>query len=403
MARGPPPRVAPLRSANLGHPGGVADLADSFGAAPAAGGGPSIEEESLRSTEIESESNNQIAPSSSQPAPPGLPAPGRRRTLIVDDSDAEFVPHLLAQLEDDLARSRKREAFWISIIIHILAILAVIYSPQWLPNWAQPHILRAEDLAKQPTFLALPSDLQKPPEKVKSDKLSDKNRIAQTPHPIDRKTLDELREQRMRGNMMPPSPPEAQPAPPQTQQGAGSQSAANNFPQQRVQPQGEGAMENPFRTPSSAGDLIAQAARNARRMGTGGGGGYGGGPMDRNASLGPFDILSDTQGVDFGPYLSRALQSIKANWYNLIPEEARAPLLKHGKVTIRFLITPNGKVTGMYIETPSGDIPLDRAAYGGITASDPFSPLPRDFHGPYLALRIRFYYNPRTGEIEQDE
>ena len=28
-------------------------------------------------------------------------------------------------------------------------------------------------------------------------------------------------------------------------------------------------------------------------------------------SLGPFDILSDTQGVDFGPYLSRVLQSIK--------------------------------------------------------------------------------------------
>ncbi len=102
------------------------------------------------------------------------------------------------------------------------------------------------------------------------------------------------------------------------------------------------------------------------------------------------------------PTFARALQSIKNNWYNLIPEEARAPLMKHGKVTIRFLIMANGKVAGLYVEAPSGDIPLDRAAYGGITGSDPFSPLPHEFHGPYLALRIRFYYNPATGEMESD-
>ncbi len=155
------------------------------------------------------------------------------------------------------------------------------------------------------------------------------------------------------------------------------------------------------RLQSTAGAAIAQATRNARMGTTGGGSGYGTGPSDRNAAMGPFDILSDTQGVDFGPYLSRVLQSIKINWYTLIPEEARAPLLKHGKVAIRFLITPGGKVAGMFIEMPSGDVPLDRAAYGGITASDPFSPLPHEFHGPYLALRITFFYNPKTGEMEQ--
>ena len=376
---------------------------ESYRSSPAAG---SSNKKASRSITIELENNNQVAPPPSRPTPPQIPAPGHRRTLIVED-EQEFVPHLLTQLEDELARSRKREAFWISIIVHIVGILAIIYSPQWLPNWAQPHLLRAEDLAKSPTYLALPSDLQKPPEHSHAEKLSDKNRIAQTPHPIDRKTLDELREQSLRGNMMPPSPPASQPAPqpsaaPQSGQQGAAQMAMNN-PPPRVQPQPSTAPENPFRTPGSAGDLIAQAARSARRTSTGGGGyGYGTGAMDRNAAMGPFDILSDTQGVDFGPYLSRVLESIKANWYNLIPEEARAPLLKHGKVTIRFLITPTGKVTGMYIETPSGDIPLDRAAYGGITASDPFSPLPRDFHGPYLALRIRFYYNPFNGEMETD-
>ena len=48
----------------------------------------------------------------------------------------------------------------------------------------------------------------------------------------------------------------------------------------------------------------------------------------------------------------------------------------------------------------SGDVSLDRAAWGGITASDPFSPLPKEFHGPYLALRFHFYYNPAKGDIQ---
>ena len=319
----------------------------------------------------------------------------------------EFVPHLLAQLEDELARSRKREAFWISVIFHIVLILLIAFAPQWMPNWARPHLLTADDLAraKEPTYLELPQDLQKVP-KVQSDRLSDKNRIAQTTHPIDRKTLEDLR--KSRGNQTAPGmqgerPQMPQQAAPQQQQ-PNPQSAMNNFPQQRVQPppQEEQPAPNPFRTPSSAGDVIAQAARNTRVGNHGGGGsGYGLGPVDRNANVGPFDILSDTQGVDFGPYLSRALQSIKANWYTLIPEEARPPLLKHGKVAIRFLITSNGTVAGMFIEAPSGDIPLDRAAFGGIKASDPFSPLPHQFHGPYLALRITFFYNPTTGEMEQ--
>jgi TonB family protein len=238
---------------------------------------------------------------------------------------------------------------------------------------------------------------------VKADKLSDKDRRSEARHSIDDKTLEELR----KGNQRPPSPqPSEQEAPPASampqQQGNGMRQQYTQ-PTQRMEPE-ERPDPNAFRMPGSAGDQIAQAAQGAGRFraGNGGGTGYGIGPVDRNARMGNLDILSDTQGVDFGPYLSRALQSIKNNWYNLIPEEARAPLMKHGKVTIRFLIMANGKVGGLFIETPSGDIPLDRAAYGGITGSDPFSPLPHEFHGPYLALRIRFYYNPSTGEMETD-
>jgi hypothetical protein len=50
----------------------------------------------------------------------------------------------------------------------------------------------------------------------------------------------------------------------------------------------------------------------------------------------------------------------------------------------------------------SGDVALDRAAWAGISYSNPFPPLPSEFHGPYLGLRIHFFYNPETGEMERD-
>ena len=66
-------------------------------------------------------------------------------------------------------------------------------------------------------------------------------------------------------------------------------------------------------------------------------------------TAGNLEVLSDTQGVDFGPYLSRVLQAVRMNWYNIIPEAARPPLLERGKVSIEFAILPDGKVAGMKI------------------------------------------------------
>jgi outer membrane biosynthesis protein TonB len=117
---------------------------------------------------------------------------------------------------------------------------------------------------------------------------------------------------------------------------------------------------------------------------------------NQGSKFGPLDVLSDTMGVDFGPYLARVLHDVKKNWYNLIPEQARPPIMKKGKTSIAFAILKNGRITGMRLERCgiSGDAALDRAAWGGITASDPFPPLPSEFGGQYLSLRLHFYYNP---------
>jgi TonB family protein len=125
---------------------------------------------------------------------------------------------------------------------------------------------------------------------------------------------------------------------------------------------------------------------------------FGPGTGEHGRQMGGLEILSDTQGVDFGPYVARILQDVKENWYRLIPKSAK---MKNGKVAIEFAITKDGKVAGTKLTDASGDVALDRAAWGGITASNPFPPLPSEFGGHYLALRFRFYYNPTPGTLSQ--
>jgi len=107
--------------------------------------------------------------------------------------------------------------------------------------------------------------------------------------------------------------------------------------------------------------------------------------------FGNIEVLTDTQGVDFGPYLLAALSKVRRNWYASIPEDAEQ---KKGAMAIEFAIQKDGSLTGMKVRFSSGDEALDHAAWTGITVSSPFPPLPEAFNGASLALRFRFYYNP---------
>lgn len=312
-------------------------------------------------------------------------------------------------------------------MVHLLVVLMLINTTRIFPSLKGPIIASAADLMKnqQLTYLDLPPDLQKEPTKPPpTNVISDKNRTAESRHPqIDKKTLEELRRAGPPGGMRAPAqqaqaaPPSQQPGQqPSPQSGQQQQIATNNQPvlqDPRLAVPQQGSQQKPtvdFRSMMSAGQQINQAANNvamgrtAPSVGFGGavgsGGEYGAGKGGAARVQGNLEVLSDTQGVDFGPYLSRVLEAVRRNWYAIIPESARPPLLKHGKVAIQFVILPNGKVAGLQYTGSSGDIALDRAAWGGITASDPFAPLPSAFHGPYLALRFHFYYNPEKGEMQ---
>ncbi|HVB85083.1 MAG TPA: TonB C-terminal domain-containing protein [Candidatus Dormibacteraeota bacterium] len=148
---------------------------------------------------------------------------------------------------------------------------------------------------------------------------------------------------------------------------------------------------------SSPGQEIQDQIRNAIKNGHGQSGGvYGGPPAPGMTGPGMgqgYQILSDTQGVDFTSYIQRLLATLKRNWDAVMPQSAM--MGDRGVVYTTFQINPDGSVPppDPILERTSGKQPLDNAAMSAIHASNPFEPLPSAFHGPYLRLRIVFLYN----------
>lgn len=358
-----------------------------------------------------------VAPPPKPPEQMGLYDSQGWETAYRDLDDDARVPHLLIQLQDDLTRSRRREAAWISVIAHLVLIILVV-NIDWVERhfpWVRSVIAVGQSdptKDKNVTFLELPSDLQKVPHKPNTNIISDKDRIATSRHPeLDPKELRKIlatpppgapgmtgpRTQQLPAQSpfaaaqnTPPAPQAEQPPPP-------SQTAQLQMP---AKPSADAFKK--YAGSMSAGSAIeqaTQAAAAAKSSGTGGGNGgdFGLGTGAHGRQVGNLEVLSDTEGVDFGPYIARIMQDVKQNWYSLIPESAQ---IKKGKLAIEFAITKDGHVAGMKLVASSNDVALDRAAWGGITASNPFPPLPTAFGGQYLALRFRFYYNPSKEDME---
>ena len=122
------------------------------------------------------------------------------------------VPHLLIQLQDDLSRSRRREAAWISIIAHLLLFIALWNLPliQKYVGWHTAAVVPLNmNEKKDVTFLALPPDLQKPARKPNTNVMSDKDRIATSRHP-------ELDPKELRKSLATPPPGRPGPSGPRT-------------------------------------------------------------------------------------------------------------------------------------------------------------------------------------------
>ena len=87
-------------------------------------------------------------------------------------------------------------------------------------------------------------------------------------------------------------------------------------------------------------------------------------------------ILSDTLGVDFGPYLSRIIFIVRRNWYSVIPESAR--LGEKGRVGIVFEILKDGSVPQLRLVASSGPIRSTARPWQAFASRSPSHPCRRN-------------------------
>jgi outer membrane biosynthesis protein TonB len=291
----------------------------------------------------------------------------------------------------------------VSVIVHIGLVIFLIFTPQLFP----PHVptQREIDLARQQlNFVYMPPEVSKPalppgPKIRISPKVL--NKVAP---PVEKPPL-----------VAPPAvqtPPEeparelpAAPTPHVPVSPAPTQPAPAPEPShiEPIKPQppapGHFNLNLPSTSPNKALHDQLQAAIQGQNRGglytspgggipRGGGGGRGGPGMQPGVS-----ILTPTEGVDFNPYLTRLVETVRRNWYAVMPESAR--MGEKGIVTITFKVNRDGSVPppDPNLERTSGREPLDAAAMSSIRTSNPFEPLPGEFKGPFIELRFIFFYN----------
>jgi outer membrane biosynthesis protein TonB len=351
-----------------------------------------------------------------QPDGAGEPAAARRprrglRARYRDLEQHELIT-LLDEVDDERSKARFRESVYISVIVWLVLAGILVYGPRYL--WHAPVLISAVPDKKTMTYLDVPPDLKKLLKDKPAPRMSERSTEAQSPKPS-----PQAPEPRS-GTPTPPAPkpqaqsrPQQQPPPtPQPQQQPPPQQQAKNTPPTptppapRNQPLADAPAPSPnnnksiFNQPQSARDQIQQATRNAPRGGDGGDSGSSRGQQGGNKA--GLEILSDTQGVDFAKYLARLLADIKRGWLPLIPEEARPPLNKQGITGVRFAILPDGRIApgSMHLDYSTHDVAIDRAAWGSITGLGQAQPLPKEFHGPNLELRIEFRVNKDGPEAQ---
>ena len=327
---------------------------------------------------------------------PSSSKPYKFTTRRFGDIEEHELLHLLDTIDDEISRARFRESVYVSIIICLAFAWLAVYGPRFLfhpARIANPPSDIAK-LNKELPYIDLPPNLvHKPPPR---SRISDQDRTAQTQHPIPR----------VEPVHPPPGAPGARTPLPQAPQPQQPRAASNPQPQapapqppppqRTAQPSQLSSIPdaprptNPHPTfpgAQSPGQSNRAAADSALR---GTGGNYGIGNPSRNGPQGNVEILSDTQGVDFGNYIKRLLRILYNSWVPLIPEETRPPLNKEGTTLIRFTINADGTLSYMHLDASTHDTAIDRAAWGSITGVGQFPPLPKEFKGPNLQLRINF-------------
>ncbi len=311
----------------------------------------------------------------------------------------------------------RREGVILSIAVHALVALAVLFGPK-IPYFQRLEAERQAQLAKEAELLqqkqqdqarfvyVVPKiDIQakKPPPRAE---LSDKDRMAQAllraPNPknmlpFSRGNTTERTEAQKQAREKPRGQG-PQPEPSMTQQPQQTANATNG----QQQPQANTAplplatngtvssANKPTQDPnrgqqaSAAGGSLGQALRNLEK--------YTDSQTFNNpdgnvGQVGP-SIQFDTKGVEFGPWIRRFIAQVKRNWF--IPMAAMS--LK-GHVVLQFRIHKSGAITDLVVVQPSSVEAFTNAAVNAIRGSNPTQPLPPEYPDENALFTVTFYYN----------
>ena len=306
----------------------------------------------------------------------------------------------------------KKQAKWeairnaSSVAFHFLIILAIILGPKIFP--ARPKTKEELDLARrQMTILLPPGALENldPPKVVprppqpKSPPMRVNPEILRKVAPPEPKPTPAPKEPERVVKELPSAPvaqPKATPPPADLNVPAAKLDATPPRPKLE-RPEDQQSAQKALVLPKtgSVQDALREAAKMNAPQALGGGGlppgargGGGHGP-----AMGPIEMLTPTEGLDWSSYLQRVYESVKQNWYAVMPVSVQ--LGDQGIVSLQFKImrdgsVPNGDPRRIF---GSGKEPLDRAAVSSIRSSNPFEPLPGQFSGGYIELRFTYYYN----------
>jgi TonB family protein len=321
------------------------------------------------------------------PSANGRSHPVKVRTGRFGELEEHELIHLIDSLDDERSRARFRESIYISLFIWIAIGWFLIYGPRVLfhqPVLQDPIAMMKKHDLEQLTYLNPPTVPKiKPPAPA-----------------LNQKTIQQLQKQAREAPrapqpqvQTPPPPPQEEAhttAPPVPTPAMPLPSAPKPAPSVDL-PSAPKPAPNFAQNGQTPHDAVQNAMRGALsgRSGADVGNAPGsGGPLQAGAT-----ILSDVGDWDPSEYMRRLHNDIQRNWDPLIPEEVQAPLMKRGIVGIRFIILRGGQIGDIKLETASGDVALDKAAWYAITSEGQFPPLPKEFKGPQLELRVGFFYN----------
>jgi outer membrane biosynthesis protein TonB len=303
-----------------------------------------------------------------------------------------------------------REGLMLSLLVHVLAVLAIVMIPELLPGLVaalspDPSAIEArmaamrEQEANDRRFVFVQPraefEARRPPQ---NPELSDRDRSVMTPSRPPEEPTNPL--PYSRGNTAERIDQPGTPEPPKpAEQPSESGSAAN-------QP-GSPAPGTPTEEQRQIDDPVLRGLRGPRPQaqsgssGTGAGGGLSSALRDV-ARYVPEQIFNnpqgggqfgeaiqfDTKGVEFGPWVRRFLAQVRRNWF--IPYAAMS---LRGHVSVSFNVHKSGGITDITVVATTGVDAFTNSSFNAIAASNPTVPLPPEYPSDKAFITITFYYN----------